>query len=35
MGISTTILNASIEKNTEIRTDKDWESQIGRAVSED
>jgi UDPglucose 6-dehydrogenase len=35
MGISPTILNASIEKNREVRTDKDWESQIGRAVSED
>lgn len=35
MGISTKILNASIEKNREVRTDKDWESQIGRAVSDD
>jgi UDPglucose 6-dehydrogenase len=35
MGISTKILNASIEKNREVRTDKDWESQIGRAVSAD
>ena len=35
MNVSTTVLNASIEKNKEVRTDKDWEKQIGRAVSED
>ena len=35
MNVSTTLLNASIEKNKEVRTDKDWEKQIGRAVSED
>ena len=35
MNISTTVLNAAIEKNKEVRTDKDWEKQIGRAVSED
>ncbi len=33
--IKTTILTATIEKNKEIRTNKDWEKQIGRAVSED
>jgi UDPglucose 6-dehydrogenase len=35
MGISTTILDASIKKNKEVRTDMDWEKQIGRAVSEE
>jgi nucleotide sugar dehydrogenase len=35
MNISTTILSATIEKNKEVRTDKDWEKQIGRAVSEE
>jgi UDPglucose 6-dehydrogenase len=35
MNVSTTVLNASIEKNKEVRTNKDWEKQIGRAVSED
>ena len=34
MGISTTMLSATMNKNTEVRTDKDWEKQIGRAVSE-
>ena len=29
------VLSATIEKNKEVRTDKDWEKQIGRAVSED
>jgi hypothetical protein len=29
------VLNASIEKNKEVRTDKDWEKQIGRAVSDE
>jgi hypothetical protein len=29
------MLDAAIEKNKEVRTDKDWEKQIGRAVSED
>ena len=35
LGVKTTILDAAIEKNKEVRTDKDWEKQIGRAVSED
>lgn len=35
MGISTKILDAAINKNNEVRTDKDWEKQIGRAVSEE
>jgi UDPglucose 6-dehydrogenase len=33
--IKTTMLTATIEKNKEVRTNKDWEKQIGRAVSED
>ena len=35
MNIDTTILDATITKNTEVRTDLDWTKQIGRAVSED
>lgn len=35
MGVKTTILSATIEKNKEVRTDKDWEKQKGRAVSDD
>jgi UDPglucose 6-dehydrogenase len=35
LGVNTTMLSATIEKNKEVRTDKDWEKQIGRAVSED
>jgi UDPglucose 6-dehydrogenase len=35
MKVSTKVLDAVIEKNKEVRTDKDWEKQIGRAVSED
>jgi len=35
LGVNTTVLSATIEKNKEVRTDKDWEKQIGRAVSED
>ena len=35
LGVKTTMLDAAIEKNKEVRTDKDWEKQIGRAVSED
>ena len=34
MGVKTTVLSAAIEKNKEVRTDNDWEKQIGRAVSE-
>ena len=35
MGVNTTILSATIEKNKEVRTDKDWEKQKGRAVSDE
>lgn len=35
MNVSTTMLSATIEKNTSVRTDLDWTKQIGRAVSED
>lgn len=33
MGIDTTMLTATKEKNDLVRTNKDWEAQIGRAVS--
>ena len=33
LNVDTTMLNATITKNTMVRTDKDWESQVGRAVS--
>jgi UDPglucose 6-dehydrogenase len=32
-GVDTTIITAAIAKNQKVRTDKDWETQIGRAVS--
>ncbi len=35
LGVKSTMLKATIDKNKEVRTDKDWEKQIGRAVSED
>lgn len=35
MNVSTTILSATIDKNKEVRTNKDWEKQKGRAVSDD
>lgn len=35
LGVSTTMLDATITKNNEVRTDLDWTKQIGRAVSED
>lgn len=35
LGVDTTMLSATINKNTEVRTDKDWEKQKGRAVSDD
>jgi nucleotide sugar dehydrogenase len=35
MNVKTTVLNAAIEKNGEVRTDLDWTKQIGRAVSDD
>lgn len=35
LGVDTTILTAAKKKNDLVRKNKDWESQIGRAVSED
>ena len=35
LGVTTTMLEATTIKNNEVRTLKDWEGQIGRAVSED
>lgn len=35
MNVDSTVLNAAIEKNTQVRTDLDWTKQVGRAVSED
>jgi UDPglucose 6-dehydrogenase len=35
LGVTTTVLNSTLQKNIEVRTDKDWEKQIGRAVSEE
>jgi UDPglucose 6-dehydrogenase len=35
MNVSSTMISATIDKNKEVRTDKDWEKQIGRAVSKD
>ena len=35
LNVSTKILSATIEKNKEVRSNKDWEKQIGRAVSEE
>jgi len=32
-GVDTTVITAAIAKNQKVRTDKDWETQIGRAVS--
>jgi hypothetical protein len=29
------MLCATMDKNKQVRSDKDWEKQIGRAVSED
>jgi UDPglucose 6-dehydrogenase len=34
-GIDSTMLDAAITKNKMVRTDLDWEKQVGRAVSED
>lgn len=34
-GVNTTILKSVIQKNKEVRTNNDWEKQIGRAVSKD
>lgn len=35
MNVDSTVLNAAIEKNNQVRTDLDWTKQVGRAVSED
>jgi UDPglucose 6-dehydrogenase len=35
MNVSSTMLSATMNKNKEVTTDKDWEKQIGRAVSKD
>jgi UDPglucose 6-dehydrogenase len=35
LGVNPTMLTGTFIKNTEVRTDKDWEGQKGRAVSED
>lgn len=35
MNISTTMLCATMDKNKEVRTNKDWEKQKGRAVSDE
>lgn len=35
MNVDSTVLNAAIEKNTQVRTDLDWTKQVGRAVSAD
>ena len=32
-GVDSTVIAAAIAKNQKVRTDKDWETQIGRAVS--
>lgn len=33
LGVNPTILNAAINKNLEVRTNLDWEKEVGRAVS--
>lgn len=33
LGVETTVLSAVIKKNNEVRTDRDWEKQLGRAIS--
>jgi hypothetical protein len=35
LGVDTTILTAAKKKNDLVRKNKDWETQVGRAVSED
>lgn len=35
LGIQSTILEAVIKKNNEVRTDRDWEKQVGRAISKE
>lgn len=35
IGVCTPVINGVIEKNDEIRQDRDWESQLGRAVVND
>jgi UDPglucose 6-dehydrogenase len=34
LGVDTTMLDATIAKNNQVRTDLDWTKQVGRAVSE-
>jgi UDPglucose 6-dehydrogenase len=35
LSIDTTVLNAAIQKNNQVRTDLDWTKQVGRAVSKE
>lgn len=35
LGVDTTMLDATINKNNSVRTDLDWTKQVGRAVSEE
>jgi nucleotide sugar dehydrogenase len=35
LNVDTTMLTATISKNTQVRTDLDWTKQVGRAISED
>ena len=35
LGVDTTVLDGTIKKNNEVRLNRDWESQVGRAVTED
>jgi UDPglucose 6-dehydrogenase len=35
LGVDPIMLSGTVIKNNEVRTDKDWEKQVGRAVSED
>ncbi len=35
LNVDSTMLSAAIQKNIKVRTNKDWEKQIGRAVSEE
>jgi UDPglucose 6-dehydrogenase len=35
LNVDSTMLSAAMQKNNKVRTNKDWEKQVGRAVSED
>jgi UDPglucose 6-dehydrogenase len=35
LNVDSTMLTATISKNNQVRTEEDWKSQVGRAVSED